>query len=140
EESGNALDAHGANELTDNNSVGSAAGKIGTARSFAASIQYLSAASNASLQTGDIDFTFAVWVWMASTAARTIAGKWGGVSNPGGGREWRLQYFSPGSRYRFEVSSDGGNQTSVAADSFGAPSVEEWHFVVAWHDSINNTI
>ena len=64
EASGDALDSHGTNNLTVNGSIGTAAGKIGSARDLesSGSDQYFSLADNASLSTGDIDFSVAGWV------------------------------------------------------------------------------
>ena len=58
EASGNATDSHGTNTLTDTNTVTSVAGKINTARYFTnANTEFFTLADNASLSTGDIDFT-----------------------------------------------------------------------------------
>ncbi len=132
EASGNATDSVGTNTLTDNNSVGSAAGKIGNARSFAAaSSQYLSHTDNASLSTGDIDFTVAFWHKATTLNA-------GGYGLAGTTREYIVHYDS--SRFKFYVSSNGALTASAVANNLGAPSTATWYYIVAWHDSVNNLI
>src|SRR5262252_1520277 len=70
EVSGSRVDTKGTNTLTDNNTVTSTTGIINNAASFAAaSSEYLSLASNATVQTGDIDFTITAWVKMTTKAA-----------------------------------------------------------------------
>lgn len=55
------------NDLTDNNTVTQAVGVLGNAAQFtAANSESLSHADNASLGTGDIDFTVASWVYFDS--------------------------------------------------------------------------
>src|SRR5688572_29665368 len=59
------FDAHSTNHLTDNNTVASATGKLGTAASFtAANQESLAIADNAALSMGDLDFTLAGWVYI----------------------------------------------------------------------------
>lgn len=140
EVSGTRYDSHGSNDLTDNNTVTSAGGKIGNAASFVATnSEYLSVASNSSLQTGDIDFTLCAWVYLASTGGqRPIMGKWDGFSPT---VEYLLFGFEPSDIFTFIVrdSSDTTN-TNIQASTFGAPSTSTWYFVVAWHDSVANTL
>lgn len=145
EASGNLLDAHsvGPYDLTDNNTVTSAAGKINTARQFtAANSESFSRADNAALSTGDIDFTWAGWAYFDSAPGggngHTLVSKW---DIPGTQREYALVWENSGtSRLRFYVSSDGLANSHVDADTLGVPSTGTWYFVVAWHDSVNNTI
>ena len=106
-----ALDAHtGGLTFTQVNAPGSDAGKIGTARTFAAaSAQYFSRADDSNFSTGDVDFTISAWVYLANvTANHGIFGKWGGF----GSREYGLFYNDtdhvPNDRFSFLVSSAGG--------------------------------
>ena len=63
EASGTRVDAHGNNDLSDNNTVTSTTGKVGDAAAFAtANSEYLSRADNADLSVGNIDFTFDLWL------------------------------------------------------------------------------
>lgn len=140
EASGNATDSKGANTLTDNNSVGTAAGKIGTSRDFAAaSSRYLSIADNADLSTGDIDFTGTCWFkYDAVLAAGQFPGIMGKFQT--GQQEYQAYLNGDNQRVQFSVSSDGTATTEVRADNFGDPSENAWHFLAFWHDSVNNTI
>src|ERR1041385_3310343 len=65
ESSGNAADATGrSNTLTNNNTVTYNTGQLSNAAYFAsASSQYFSIASNSDLTFGDIDFTWAAWIY-----------------------------------------------------------------------------
>ena len=141
EASGTRVDNIGTNDLTDNNTVTQATGKIGDAAQFTrANSEYLSRADNESLSTGDIDFSVAAWVFLDSLATQSpIIGKWSGVA---GGLEYVLIYQPPagGSVFDFFVSSNGTAAASRQATSFGTPVVSTWHYVVAWHDSVNNTL
>lgn len=63
EASGNAIDSHGSNTLTDNNTVGSATGKINNGRDFeAGNTEYFSIATDSDTVLGDFDFSFTAWV------------------------------------------------------------------------------
>jgi len=157
ESSGTRSDSHGSNDLTDNNTVTgttgtgnhltdnntvtSTTGKRGTAGQFTqANTEYLSHTDNADLSTGDIDFTYALWLQIDPTVDSSITAKYRGTGDQ---REWYLRY-SPGgtNRFKFLVSSDGtsGANVTIDADSFGAASASTWYFLVVWHDSVNNNI
>ena len=133
----NRVDYYGTNTLTNNNTVTQVGGKVGNASQFvAASSQSLSIADNASLSTGDIDFTIVAWVYLDSKAAEgDIIAK-----DASGQREYNLRYVSVGDRFNFTVSNDGTATTSLDASTLGSPSTSTWYFLVAWHDSIANTI
>jgi len=135
EASGNALDAHGANTLTDNNSVGTAVGKIGNARDFELdSAQYFSRADNADLSTGDIDFTFAFW---AKPETLAVTGNVIAKDNLGP-REHRTLLLTTGV-IQFIVYTAAGT-TSGSVSSTPTLSAGTWGFVVVWHDATANTI
>lgn len=140
EASGTRTDSHGSNDLTDNNTVGSATGKINNAADFESNNnEHLSHADNADLSpTGDC--TLACWVKLETKPSiSTIMGKWPGT---GDSRALILRYQSSDDRFAFFVNSDGtsGGTTSVSADNLGSPSTGTWYFIVAWHDDTNNTI
>lgn len=129
-----------ANDLTNNGST-QVAGKIGNAVSLAsASSQWLAAPSNASLQTG-VSFTIAAWVYLTDIAGNyTIASKYQG----GGQNEWALYFnqsdHAPTNRFSFGASSNGSTATFLDATTFGAPSATTWYLVIAWYDSVAQTI
>lgn len=143
ETSGMLLDASGnSRNWTDNNTVTSAAGKVtytaeDASQFTAANSEYLSIASNPSLQTGDIDFSFAGWVYIDSLATYRILlpTKWG---SSGGTREYTLEFDTPDD-FGWYVSNNGTATVGVVAT---APVVEasKWYFLTCWHDSVNNVI
>lgn len=140
EASGTRVDAHGANDLTDNNTVGVAVGKVGNAADFElANSEYLSIADNASLSMGDIDFTLAGWVQLESKPASitTIIGKYTALLNQ---REYRFIWFNTPDRFAFQVSPEGITTALVQADLFGAPSLATLYFIIAEHDATNNLL
>lgn len=133
EESGTRYDAHGSNDLTDNNTVGYASGVVGNAALFtAANSEHLSIANNPTLQVGDIDFTLCAWVWISDTGtARDIISQ----------REGSIEYYirtETDNRIRFYIRyGDNSNSTSIYT---AAISQSAWHYFVAWHDSVNDTV
>lgn len=123
-------------DLSDNNTVTSATGKVGTAAEFtAANSEYLSHADHADLSTGNINFTIAGWVYLTNNSAnRMIVSKWGGSN------EYELGYFSSSNRFGFQVEGPGPSGGGVLANNLGAPSLNTWYFVLAWHDATNDLI
>lgn len=128
------------NDLTDNNTVPSTAGKIVRAGLFtSANSEYLSRADNADLSMGDVDFTLAGWVYLASkTAEMTCLGKDGGGTN----REYSVRYDNTQDRFRFYATPDGTGASvkNAQADTFGSPSTATWYFLIAEHDHTNDTL
>jgi hypothetical protein len=131
-------DAHGSNDLTDNNTVTSGTGIVGTAASLAmANSEYFSHASNASLQMGDIDFTIAMWVNLASDGTvMKILAKDSGAANA---QEYAIDM--PVAQFRFLVDSSSATYVAQVAGGGGLPpATATWHFVVGWHDAVANTV
>lgn len=90
-----------------------------------ANSESLSVNSNAALQTGDVDFWFAGWVYLDSLAAtQDFAGK---------GAEYGFE-FQVANTY-FMIQGFGAYVGSGSALSTGA-----WHFLMGYHDSVANTI
>lgn len=139
EATGTRVDAHGNNDLSENNSVDNVAGVVGNAALFVDdNSEYLNVSDNASLSTGDIDFTVGAWVWLNSKPGNmTILGKWTAQNND---REYRVLYVSATDRFGFAVSWDGTSAQREDADILGIPSTGEWYFILAWHDSVGNTL
>jgi hypothetical protein len=129
EASGNALDAHGSNDLTDNNTVGTAAGKISNARDFdRASSERLTRADNASISAGDVDFTFSLWFKAESLNNFSyLLSKRNAFFN-----DYELFYLS--SSVYFECAGVTRQSSGVTVGA------GEWHFVVFYHDSAANVI
>lgn len=138
EASGNALDADGSNAMTETSgTIGTTTGKINGARDFEdADTEYFVITDNASLSTGDIDFTLAAWVQFESEQA--FGAPWGKYAS--GQSEYQLFYQSATDRFVFRVSSDGSNNTDATSNNFGATSVGVWYYIVCWHDATANTI
>ncbi len=137
-------DSVGGNTLTNNNSVSHNAngpGTHGASHFTRSSSQSLSVASNSALQTGDIDFTIAGWVFFDSKVG---VGSWQvlfGKDPQTPSREWNVWYFGTDDRLEFNVFPAGDNTTvTIKADTLGSPAISTWYFVVAWHDSVANTI
>ncbi len=125
EASGTRADAKGSNPLADNNTVTSAAAIVGTgAVTTAANLEYLSAASNASLQMGDIDFTIAGWFKVNINASSGLVTK---DSDAPSSRDYTLDWESGSYRFYF----NGGGTSIVTA----AGSLSTFQFVVASHDA-----
>lgn len=139
EASGNALDSHSTNDLTNNNSVGSATGKVGNARDFEeGSSQYFSIAPPAALQMGDIDFTIQAWVNFESIGSpRSICGQWG----PNAATDSWLIYTDSATANNFFFACQGiSSNVFLRASNLGTPSLATWYHVVVWHDSVNNQV
>ena len=134
-------------DLTNRNNVsyatGITGGRSGGGPSFYASdfeessSKFLERADEALLSTGDIDFTFCCWIKTESQAANmTIASK----ENSGSVREWRLMYNQSIDRIRFATYDSGGAQVGVVDSDEDGALTTGWHFVIGWHDSVNNLV
>jgi hypothetical protein len=125
--------------LTDNNTVTQAAGKLSNAAQFtSANSEWLNHVDDATLSAGNTNFTIAVWVYLDSTATTMgLAGKApGGTSN-----EYAIVYNSGNNRFQWWVWSDGGaGSTGISATAFGAISGTTWYYVIGWHDADNDII
>ncbi len=138
EASGNALDSHGSNTLTETSgTIGSAAGKIGTCRDFElGDTANFSVADNAALSTGDIDFSVAAWVQFESVASSYIVTKHAATGNQ---REFALFYTTSGTDgFRLSVSNDGTAEVVVEWPATPTPGV--WYFVACGHSAAANDI
>ncbi len=135
EASGTRFDQISGNNLTDNASVGQVPGKQYQAASFTtASSQYLSIASNASLQTGNIDYTLIFWVNLKDKSSTyALVTKYD--TGLAGQNEFYTDYASSNDRFRFIVTSDGTAQVALSANNFGSPTVGIWYLVIASHDA-----
>lgn len=139
EASGDALDSKGSNPFTTvdvPSTPGSVPGLVAGARSFNGS-QYFVHGDNADLSTGDIDFTWQVWVKLQALTDGGLIGKW----QPGG-FEFLLKYnpaFNINAPFLWAVDG-GGTVGIVNAANFGIPTTGVWMLVHGWHDSVNNLI
>jgi len=137
EASGNALDAHGSNDLTDTNTVGSATGIINNGRDFEdTNSEYFTIADNASLSTGDIDFTVQAWIKPESLVGNLTyvmsKGKVGQV-----GSEYAL-HINFSDTPAFQVVS--GVPSAATATWGSALSAGTLYHLLAWHDASANQV
>lgn len=111
--------------LTDVNTVGSAPGLVtpDAALLTRANSESYTRASEALLQTGDVDFWWAGWVWVNGTANyQEIVAKFAG-----GDHEFRLLFWQATGKLRWEAWGSGSAVESVADLTAGA-----WHFFFAY--------
>jgi Concanavalin A-like lectin/glucanases superfamily len=125
--------------LTNNNTVATAAGKIGTAGDFEeGSSESLSRADEALLSTGNISWTEAVWIKMEGpslpSSNQYISSKTTGVTDE---RVLLYRATAGENRFRFYIADFG---VGVAASTFGLPSVDTWYYLQAQHDAAGDKI
>lgn len=132
EASGNALDSHGSNDLTETSgTIGTTTGVQGNAREFvAADSEYFEITDNADLSVGDIAFTLAFWVnFTSSPSATQVLGK-----HDANNCEYQVRDLS------FRVSSGTGFANFTTVGSGVTISTGVWYFVRCWHDPTSNVI
>ncbi len=130
EASGDALDSIGALDLTDHNSVGTAAGKINTARDFESlSLNYFDI-SDSTFSPGDTDFTFACWIKAESLVNFS--------KNNSTDREFALFYDTNNNQIWWGCYDNSASQKT--AQNTASISTGTWYHVVCWHDSVADQI
>lgn len=130
ESGGPRSDAHGANDLTDNNTVGSVSGKVGNAAMCqVANSEWLNITDNASFSVSKVSLS--AWVYLTSLPSyvASIVSKYGSA----GAREYQIVYDNTLNRFRFVVSADG--TTTTAATGSVSVSTGQWYHIVAWADT-----
>lgn len=146
ETSGDRADSHGANTLTDNNTVLSvinAGGAMdGGAASFvAANSEYLSINDNAALSLGsDSAFQFALWFAAdnpTTAGASYLIAKWGG-GGAGYQQEYTLKFTPDAAHPYFDFAVGDGTTTQGTLQTYPQDIIDHtggvWHFVTVWHD------
>lgn len=131
EESGTRVDAHGSNNLTDNNTVLYDTGKIGNAADFTASNDESLSITDGS-QTGlePAQFSISFWFYANATGgSRGLVGKNHSTS-------WNSPYSSyqiylDGTTIRLNTGSSGSQET-IAADT--TAEVDTWYHIVGTYD------
>jgi hypothetical protein len=102
------------------------------------SSQYLSIASNSSVQVSGVDAWFAGWVYLQSKVAFT--GHYlfckSDLSSSG---EYILRRDYQTDRYEFYIQN-GGTFRGVSASTFGSPPTGAWTFVYGDYDSVSGTV
>lgn len=142
EVAGNALDLHtNALHLTDVNTVTSNPGVV-----YPLTRQYTTVNNerhfhlqDALLQTGDVDFTIAAWIYLDSKPAQmNVAARYGGV--PAVNNEYFVRYVGGATdRLQFGVFNNAFSGYATA-NTYGSPPLSTWALLVCWHDSVANTI
>lgn len=109
---------------------------IGPAAQFtSANTESLSKTSNASLVTGNIDFTIACWVYLDSESGVMIPlSKLAAVSDV----EYEFGYNN--ATDRFAMTYTNGDAVSVVANTFGAVSTGTWYLLIGWYDATADTL
>jgi hypothetical protein len=130
-------DSHSTNHLTDNGTTPSAVGKIGNAAQFtAANSERLTIADNASLSVGDIDFTWAFWLYMDSTTGyQAYISK---DSDDGSGGAFEIRKEEGETRPTWLIRQSGGSDCARVQWGGSALSTGTWYYVVCYHDAANN--
>ncbi len=138
ESSGPRYDRRAANNvLQSSNSVGTATGIWHNGASFDGISKFLRIADNASLETGNIDFTWSFWLkWnVMPVTSITLWGRW----NTTGRREYGCQYVAltntAPNGFQFATSSNGVNATVASS---GAMTTNTWYHIICYHDSVNH--
>jgi hypothetical protein len=138
EASGTRNDSVGTNHLTNSDSVSTIAGKIGNSARFSKSSFTtrlgLYRASNSSLQTGNIDYTFTAWVKMNAYTTGGVIGK----GDTGATREYRLVFDGTSRHFQFVVNTSTGEK--VVSTPVNSVTTGNWYFVRAYHNAATDQI
>lgn len=141
EASGDAVDSHGSNTLTETSgTIASVAGKVGNGRqTVIADSEYFGIADNASLSFADEDMTLGFW-WKPDSLPASVQYLFGKWLVSAGEREWVVGIDNGVDQYSvmFRASADGSTTTNVL--SAITMSTGNWYFIIAWHDKTANTI
>lgn len=141
EASGTRVDAFGSNDLTPTNTPANAAGIVGNAVALVtASSQQLVAASNATLQSGNIDHTISAWIYpTANSSSSCIVCKTDvDMASNAAGYEWMLYQVS-NTKVRFLVGK-GGNGTGTSSSNVTSDvdiTLNAWNYVEGFYDAAN---
>lgn len=140
EASGVRADSIGSLDLTDNNTVGSVAKGVGapanlpdTVASFvAANSEYLSLASDSTLNLNGGDYTFAGWFY-----ASTLPGELYILGRDTAGSLTQFYFNTTVSSVTFNAQDDPFTGTTTASSGGGTVSTGQWYFVAAGRSGSN---
>lgn len=138
EPSGTRNDAYDSNNLTPSASdPTSTAGVVGDcARLDKDNPNYLTSSSTA-FQTGNIDFTFVIWVRLFATIGYyVVLSKYVGSSS---NDEYLLYYYHDVTKYEWAIRKADGSAV-VAVDSAVVASPTSFNMIAAWHDATNDLL
>jgi len=153
ESSGNALDTHGSNDLTDNNTVGSKTsdGPDGdaTVRAFtAASSEFFNRADDGTFDAGTSDFTWSIWVRLptgvANNSIHPIITKRLNGNPVNAGYEFALTAKVTAGRYDVSTSassiSDSSNERAFTTSAIAGTSINQWIHLIFSVDRTADTM
>ena len=104
------------------------------AAEFNGSTQFLHRSSTASLQTGDIDFTFTTWVYFDSVAVSN------NILTKRASNEYFLFLRGSTDQLEWRVTSDGIQLNSTTVIHPDVLVANKWYLITVWHDSVNDEI
>jgi Concanavalin A-like lectin/glucanases superfamily len=137
EASGSRADSSGTgNTLTEfGGTINSTAGKIVNCPDTLGYNKRLERATNTSLQMGDVDFTIAGWFYITEfTASRDLL-----RLDNGAAWDYDIYFSTPnGNKFTFYTERVSGGYKEVSSSI--SPVANTWYFVVAIHDSVNDTM
>lgn len=137
EAAGNLIDAHSHGlDMTDMNTVTSNPGIV-----YALARQYTRVNTEYHVRPGDdallsigsdADYTWATWIRMDSNAANMDVF----AKQQGGQREYVLFYYTVPNRLRWLTFDSVGAGYNVDANTYGAPPINTWMFVVCGNEAV----
>ena len=126
ESSGNAVDSHGSNDLTNNGAMPYNTALLNNGADCDGSAgDYLSGADTM-FDFGDEDFSIGGWFKADTDTGSAMYGK-----SDGSTRRWETLWTGTAMRWRVN---------GVNADYSGAFTVNDWNLILTYHDSVNNLI
>jgi hypothetical protein len=145
EASGIRYDSHLSHNLTDNNTVGQATGKVGEAGDFERdNSEYLSIVPDAGLKVGDVDFTASGWCYMetdGTTNGFIMIGQFANASPSDDTDAWYITFRDhPADNDDFSFTISTADGTLVSVDDGGGHVKDTWFFIVLWFDASANTM
>jgi hypothetical protein len=134
------VDSHGSVDLSSDANDSSISGKISNCISFAGN-GYSRTLDGTTFNPGDANFAFGMWVRLDATSA-TDAAFISKFSHTTSDRQYYMKWDAGDDRFQFTVYADGDGtgQTSINADTFGAPTKETFYYVFCYHDADNDVI
>lgn len=141
ESSGQRNDAVGANHLVESfATINSRSGRVGNGADIVpGGFSLLKIANNATIVTGDRDWTYNFWVNADSLGAfQFFANK--GYSEGASNREWIVSKTGAGNPLALDVFFGAAGSARVTNTSGGEPVTSTFYMITILHDSVNNLI
>ena len=141
EASGTRNDSHGTNHLTDNASnISGIAGKISNGADFSGSggqstTQFLTRASNSTLQAGNIDYTFTSWFKFDANPPGGLHRAIFSKDDANTKRDYALLWEQSTNKLVFLIGAGTSSVEACYATTFGAPTTGVWYFCVCGYNA-----